>query len=1048
MFERAPLLPPALVATALVGAFLLGLPWGSWRFGPALTDEAPYVEIVGHYSPDRWGSSGTIGSGPGSDIRLTEADIPPQLGRFEATEAGIHYIHDTTSNNAAFYPIGTGPFARVRPVADALEPVQSGDRVLVSKEAIAEAELPSRCDTATPLQLVDATGLWLSESGEPRTWEIPAIGGTTSTSGDETLVLLESGLWRVPSAEVKNAEAVGTKINDFSGRFEKPDAYVQIGDGSPVPIGITGRSTPLDPAFHVFRRKPMSESASPWAWRIADALAWVGFESGFSPHIGRADGFTGHLYRCNEQPRPIGEQALKSGDVLLAGHTTFGLRTTENHAVEFTPTEPPAHRVHALSSVSLGRIRSVNPHWSVPTCGSGTLLFRGTTDETLLPEGVAPATPNRWLASEQSLIEVPLPAWAARHHPQIQEQGLLRVDLLEICVEHGRLRIVDDFGPPSLNLNELHGNFVVSGSSIGLAGHNLRFSAHRPWLERALPLLLFLPILFATTLVTARKLLGESVARSPEARLDRLFPIWTVAAVGALIGIGAVVQTRLATSPALLGSGDYLQRHLLTSLLASFALLAAVEIGLHARNGFIDSLHRSVKVARSGAITLTLWLLADRALWSLWGRSDADIAASVYGDLNRSLLTAIVLAALLTGLSFALGRKVVQDKIAEILENLRIRWDKLRPTDPAPDSRWAPVFAAFQATPRSALIPMGVGLALLVTGVVIGGTGRGLFGFDLKLAEFAAWPIGLALAALLVSWSRTGTSLGRFAVPIGIVLWLASVTATVVICYALRGDFGPLMVLVPAMFGGVAIWVLPWRLPGDSTSPTMRWAVLAGYASCIAMGIGLVLLFVPFLEAHFSEIPGIGTHVQRALGRVETHQETWYTQGGHWSTTANWMAAGYFEDRERYVSNLHSDLAFVAVMQSFHAVRAAGILGLFLAVIALLGAMGERLLNAAELQSLPTNVDPDEKRRMVRKRMPTLLRAGAAGYACLFASMYLGCELIVHLGTCFNTLPQTGLTLPWISAGGSASVGFAILVGAALATFVSNRKGLEDGQVH
>ena len=32
-----------------------------------------------------------------------------------------------------------------------------------------------------------------------------------------------------------------------------------------------------------------------------------------------------------------------------------------------------------------------------------------------------------------------------------------------------------------------------------------------------------------------------------------------------------------------------------------------------------------------------------------------------------------------------------------------------------------------------------------------------------------------------------------------------------------------------------------------------------------------------------------------------------------------------------------------------------------------------------------------------------------------------------------RTLPQTGLTLPWISSGGSASVGFALLLGVALA---------------
>ena len=135
--------------------------------------------------------------------------------------------------------------------------------------------------------------------------------------------------------------------------------------------------------------------------------------------------------------------------------------------------------------------------------------------------------------------------------------------------------------------------------------------------------------------------------------------------------------------------------------------------------------------------------------------------------------------------------------------------------------------------------------------------------------------------------------------------------------------------------------------------------------------------------------------------------------------------------------NLHSDLAFVALMQSFHLVRALGVLGLFLGLIGLLGSFGEKLLSFTEQQAQNTAIGStaEARRRFVREHLPQWLSSGAAGYACLFASMYLACEVLVHLGTCFNTLPQTGLTLPWISAGGSASVGFAILIGAALASF-------------
>jgi len=1024
MNRRAPLLLPALTATALVFAFLLGLPWGSWRAGSALPQEGPYLEIVGHYAPNRWVSTALVGAGPDADLRLTETDIPPILGQFSLQEGRFHYTHQTTTHSAAFYPVSQGVWASVRPVPDAIEAVHDGDRVLVADPGLTGQALNDACAKAKPITLIDATGAWIDTPRGTRSVEFPALVGESGVWGDDTLTLTEAGLWRHPAG--KEPES-GEVIGNFSGRFEKPEAYIRWGDGGVFPIGITGRSAAMDSDFHVFRRKPMSESAAPLAWRVMDTLAFFGVQVGFSPNIGRSSGSTRSVYLCTTDPHPIGEQSLQTGDVLLAGHTTFALGTTESHFLSLQPTEPPAHRVHALASVSLGRIRSVNPHWAVPVCSEGTLLFRGVTDESQLPSDVPPAKASRWLTPEQTPVDLPLPAWAAVRHPQIQEQGSLIVDLLEVCVDGQDLRVVDDYGPPSLHFNELHGTLLSHNGTLGVGGHTLRFAAKTPWVERLLPLVFFFPTLFAVCLWTARRLAATAPSE------HRAAIAWAVAAVGAAIGIGVILQTRMAVSPALLGSGDYLQRHLLTSFLAMFALWGAVEVALHAGSGLSKSLWSLARVSRTASVALVVWLLLDRLLWNLLGTSDPTVPAAVVGDLNRSLIAVVAVALGSTGLAFALGQPRVQAWVDNLVPRAAA-WIRDR-TPP----RWAenPWIGFLQTTPSSAVIPMLTGISLLVLGVIIGGSGRSLLGFDLKLAEFAAWPIGLGLSALLVSWSRTRSSLGRWAVPLGILVWLGAVTLAVVVCYALRGDFGPLMVLLPAMFGTVAAWGLPWRIPGDDTSLRVRWSVLGGYTLCIALGISTVVMMVPFLESQFSEIPGIGTHVQRALDRIETHQETWYTQGGHWSTTANWIAAGYFEDREHFVSNLHSDLAFVALMQSFHLVRALGVLGLFLGLIGLLGSFGEKLLSFTEQQAQDTSIGStaEARRRWVREHLPQWLSGGAAGYACLFASMYLACEVLVHLGTCFNTLPQTGLTLPWISAGGSASVGFAILVGAALASF-------------
>ena len=202
-----------------------------------------------------------------------------------------------------------------------------------------------------------------------------------------------------------------------------------------------------------------------------------------------------------------------------------------------------------------------------------------------------------------------------------------------------------------------------------------------------------------------------------------------------------------------------------------------------------------------------------------------------------------------------------------------------------------------------------------------------------------------------------------------------------------------------------------------------------------------------FVQERSTELPLIGADIERAVDRFETYRETWFTQQGEWVTRAHWIAAGYFGAKEQFLSNLHSDLAYLAVIHVFGTPRAIVVLGLFMLLALTLAGMAEFTLRSAS----------DHVRRAIHARemgvcdrlqhhsARSLARKSAiTAFFGYFVTCYLLCEILVHISTCFNTLPQTGITLPWISSGGSASVGFALLIGITIGMVVRSRRTLHQ----
>jgi cell division protein FtsW (lipid II flippase) len=298
--------------------------------------------------------------------------------------------------------------------------------------------------------------------------------------------------------------------------------------------------------------------------------------------------------------------------------------------------------------------------------------------------------------------------------------------------------------------------------------------------------------------------------------------------------------------------------------------------------------------------------------------------------------------------------------------------------------------------------------------------------------------------------------------------------------YGFRGDLGPLMVIIPALLCTMLVWVSPWRVTaGSSGAPALGieegqgtkevllrdwdfgWRTrLLAWVGCFAsvwVAFRVSKVAVGLLSRWIMALPIGGETIMRAVERFDTYGTPWYTETGQWTTNALWISAGYYGrgDPMHWLSNLHSDLAFIATFQVWGNLGNYLILLLFVVLVFALLRLGDRLLHRAGwLYNRCEAADVDafaggsifEKKRTLDRIQTATTKGAIAGYYVLFAGFYLASELFVHVGTCFNTIPQTGVTIPWLSSGGSAALAFSVLMGTALAAHVQGRRDLLEAQ--
>lgn len=285
---------------------------------------------------------------------------------------------------------------------------------------------------------------------------------------------------------------------------------------------------------------------------------------------------------------------------------------------------------------------------------------------------------------------------------------------------------------------------------------------------------------------------------------------------------------------------------------------------------------------------------------------------------------------------------------------------------------------------RLALALLGVSLLMLVLTLLIGPEIKGARRWlpiglvDLQPSEFVKPALLVITAGLLARAQGVGNALPALLLGAVVVLLLLA-----------QPDVSMALVVVALL--GVQLFLagLPWLL-------------MIGLVGAGVLGLWQTYLFFPHVAERIDRFidPSSGDHYQVGLALKAIR-------------SASWFGTGPGEGTVKYVlPDAHSDFVFAVVAEEFGLVASLALLGLFGFVL---------LRGLARTQK-------------VGDRFALL---AAAGLLVQFAL-----QMIINLGVNVSLLPATGMTLPFISYGGSSLCALAIGMGLFLA-LTRRRAGTE-----
>ncbi len=279
---------------------------------------------------------------------------------------------------------------------------------------------------------------------------------------------------------------------------------------------------------------------------------------------------------------------------------------------------------------------------------------------------------------------------------------------------------------------------------------------------------------------------------------------------------------------------------------------------------------------------------------------------------------------------------------------------------------------------RVALFVFFGGLTLMAAAIMTGAEVKGatrwisFAGFSLQPSEFVK-PAFIILTAWLFSERENHPDMPVNA--LAFALYLIFVVALV-----LQPDYGQTAL-------STLVWLALFFMAGLSW---MWTGVIAGMS---VAGLGLAYVFVPHVTARIDRFlqPGTGDTFQ-----VDTALQA-FARGG-------WFGVGPGEGTvKRILPDAHTDFIFAVIGEEFGIVICLVLLALYAFIV---------------LRGL---------RRAMRDGNP-FVRLGVSGLVILF-----GIQAIINMGVNVSLLPAKGMTLPFISYGGSSLIASAFTIGAVLA---------------
>lgn len=360
----------------------------------------------------------------------------------------------------------------------------------------------------------------------------------------------------------------------------------------------------------------------------------------------------------------------------------------------------------------------------------------------------------------------------------------------------------------------------------------------------------------------------------------------------------------------------------------------------------------------------------------LLGRSDRGLLAQWWFTVDRGLMSAVMLL-MATGVLVSMAASPpVAERIG--LDSLHFFKSQLVFLAPAIAVLVALSFCTPKQAKRAGLILFGVALAMMVAALKIGPEIKGAHRWlnigplGIQPSEFAKPGFVIAIAWLLAEHTR------RREIPGHILAFL--VAGLFIGLLVLQPDFGQ-TALVTMTFGAM---LLIYGIP---------WMMVLGLVGLMAAGVGVSYVLVPHVASRIDRFlnPDKGDTFQ-----VDTAIQA-FRNGGFMGTGPGGGVA------KQVLPDAHTDFTFAVVGEEFGFIACLLLMLLFAFIVL-------RILQRAK-------ADPDP--------FPALALSGLG--------MMFGFQAVINMGVNVSLLPAKGMTLPFISYGGSSLIGMAFGMGLVLA---------------